>query len=56
MVLPSKRVILVKGPAIVCLSGDGGLLVKDASDISIYLDVGKILAFERASDCRISCI
>ena len=29
---------------------------KDVSDSSVYVDVGKILPFERGSGCKISCI
>ena len=55
MVLFSKEVFLVKGPAIVRLSGKVWVLGKDVSDSNVYVDVGKILPFDRDSDCKISC-
>jgi polynucleotide 5'-hydroxyl-kinase GRC3/NOL9 len=54
--LSSKCVFLVKGPAIVCLEGKGSVLGKDVSNSRVSVNVGKILPFEKASDCKISCM
>ena len=51
-----KLVLLVKGPAIVCLEGKGWVLGKDVSNSRVSVNVGKILPFERGPDCKINCI
>src|SRR5919198_1420508 len=51
-----KRVLLVKGPAIVCLEGKGWILGKDVSNSRVSVNVGKILPFEKGPDCNINCI
>ncbi|MFL6456064.1 MAG: Clp1/GlmU family protein [Nitrososphaeraceae archaeon] len=51
-----KLVLLVKGPAIVCLEGKGWVLGKDVSNSRVSVNVGKILPFERGPDCNINCM
>jgi polynucleotide 5'-hydroxyl-kinase GRC3/NOL9 len=54
--LSSKCVLLVKGPAIICLEGKGWVLGKDVSNSRVLVNVGKILPFEKGSNCKIHCI
>jgi polynucleotide 5'-hydroxyl-kinase GRC3/NOL9 len=54
--LSTKLVLLVKGPAIVCLEGNGWVLGKDVSNSRVSVNVGKILPIERGPDCKINCI
>ena len=56
VILSSKWVLLVKGPAIVCLEGKGWVLGKDVSNSRVLVNIGKILPFEKASNCKIHCI
>src|SRR5919199_5993558 len=56
VILYSKCVLLVKGPAIVCLEGKGSVLGKDVSNSRVSVNVGKILPFEKDPDCKINCI
>jgi hypothetical protein len=51
-----KPVLLVKGPAIVCLEGKGWILGKDVSNSRVSVNVGKILPVEKDPDCKINCI
>ncbi|HJT48290.1 MAG TPA: Clp1/GlmU family protein [Nitrososphaeraceae archaeon] len=51
-----KLVLLVKGPAIVCVEGKGWILGKDASNSRVSVNVGKILPVEKDPDCKINCI
>jgi polynucleotide 5'-hydroxyl-kinase GRC3/NOL9 len=51
-----KQLLLVKGPAIVCLEGKGWILGKDVSDSILSINVGKILPIEKDPDCKINCI
>ncbi len=51
-----KLVLLVKGPAIVCLEGKGWILGKDVSNSRVSVNVGKILPVEKDPDCKINCI
>jgi polynucleotide 5'-hydroxyl-kinase GRC3/NOL9 len=53
VILSSKCVLLVKGPAIVCLEGKGLVLGKDVSNSRVLVNVGKILPFEKGSNCQI---
>jgi polynucleotide 5'-hydroxyl-kinase GRC3/NOL9 len=45
---------LVKGPAVMTLSGQGSVLGKDVSNTSVSLRAGKILPFEIDRDCKIN--
>jgi polynucleotide 5'-hydroxyl-kinase GRC3/NOL9 len=51
-----KQLLLVKGPAIVCLEGKGWILGKDVSNSKVSVNVGKILPIEKDPDCKINCI
>ena len=54
--MSTRRVLLVKGPAIVRLEGKGWVLGKDVSNSRVSVNVGKILPFEKGPDCKINCI
>ena len=56
VILSSKSVLLVKGPAIVCLEGKGWVLGRDVSNSRVLVNVGKILPFEKGSNSKIHCI
>lgn len=51
--MSTRRVLLVKGPAIVRLEGKGWVLGKDVSNSIVSVNVGKILPFEKGPDCKI---
>lgn len=48
--------LLVKGPAIVCVEGKGWVLGKDVSNSRVSVNVGKILPFEKSPNCKVTCI